>query len=198
MGKILEIGGPDLLVPKDVREIDAAGMMLMPGLINSHTHGHGTLNKGLGDRLTLEHLLHAGPWLNDGHGLEDKQLAASLKAAEMVLKGCATTYDLYFEFPMPTVETMHAVAKTYENVGVRSVIAPMIADHTLYEAFPGLLEILPKHERNRLSVLRSAPAKEILAACGTLLKDWPFDRERTKFAIAPTIPLHCSDEFLIG
>ena len=102
-GGILEIGPPGLDAPEGAAEIDASGTLLMPGLINAHTHGHGSIGKGLGDRWTLEHLLHAGPWLNANRGLEDKQLSTMLNAAEMVLKGCTATYDLYFEVPMPTV-----------------------------------------------------------------------------------------------
>lgn len=197
-GEILEIAAPGLSAPDGAVEIDAGGMMLMPGLINAHTHGHGSLGKGLGDRWTLEHLLHAGPWLNANRALEDKQLTATLNAVEMVLKGCTATYDLYFEVPMPSVDGMHAVARGYEAVGVRSVVAPMMADRTLFDAIPELLAAFPETERQRLSEMRASPAEEILEACRALLLDWPFDPARTRLALAPTIPLHCSDEFLIG
>jgi len=197
-GEIIEIGTPGFAVPDDATEVDASGMMLMPGLINAHTHGHGSLGKGLGDCWTLEHLLNAGPWINGSRTLDDKRLTAQMNAAEMVLKGSTATYDLYFEFPAPTLEGMHAVAQGYEDVGVRSTIAPMMADHTLYTAIPALFEALPKTEQKRLSEIRAAPTDEILKCCCALLADWPFDPARTKLALAPTIPLHCSDEFMIG
>ena len=60
----------------------------------------------------------------------------------MVLKGCTATYDLYSEAPMVSVEGIEAVAAGYEDVGVRSTIAPMMADITLYKAIP---ELLKKH-----------------------------------------------------
>ncbi len=197
-GEIVEIALPGMSVPEGAAQVDADGMMLMPGLINAHTHGHGSLGKGIGDRWTLEHLLHAGPWINGHRTLEDKRLTTKLNAAEMVLKGCTATYDLYFEFPAPTLEGMHAVAKGYEDVGIRSTIAPMMADNTLYTANPELLAVFPDSAQKRLSQIRAAPAREILKACAVLLKDWPFDLARTKLALAPTIPLHCSDEFLLG
>ncbi len=197
-GKIIEIDLPGMSVPDGAAEVNAKGMMLMPGLINAHTHGHGSLGKGLGDRWTLEHLLHAGPWINGHRTLEDKRLSTKLNAAEMVLKGCTATYDLYFEFPAPTLEGMHAVAMGYADVGVRSTIAPMMADHTLYTAIPELLAVFPDSAQKQLSQIRAAPAREILKACAALLIDWPYDLRRTKLALAPTIPLHCSDEFLIG
>lgn len=197
-GAILEITALGLSAPEGAEEIDAQGKLLMPGLINSHSHGHGSIGKGLGDRWTLEHLLHAGPWLNGNRALEDKQLSATLNAAEMVLKGCTATYDLYFEVPGPTVDGLHAVARGYEAVGVRSVIAPMMADHTLYDAIPDLLKAFPESERARLSQIQASPAEALLAACRALLVDWPFDPGRTKLALAPTIPLFCSDAFMAG
>ena len=38
---------------------------------------------------------------------------------------------------MVSVEGIEAVAAGYEDVGVRSTIAPMMADITLYKAIPG-------------------------------------------------------------
>ena len=49
-----------------VQRIDASNRLVIPGLINAHTHGHGGLAKGSGDRWSLELLLNAGPWLNGG------------------------------------------------------------------------------------------------------------------------------------
>jgi 5-methylthioadenosine/S-adenosylhomocysteine deaminase len=37
--------------PADARIVDASDRAMMPGLVNVHVHGHGTLAKGLvGDR----------------------------------------------------------------------------------------------------------------------------------------------------
>ena len=48
--------------------VDASGMLVHAGLINAHTHGHGGLARGQGDRWTLELLLAAGPWISGGSG----------------------------------------------------------------------------------------------------------------------------------
>ena len=78
-----------------------------PGLINAHTHGHGGLGKGLGDRWSLELLLNAGPWINGGRTAEDRYLSTLLSAVEMIRKGCTACYDLAAMLPVPSVEGLH-------------------------------------------------------------------------------------------
>ncbi|MBY6089678.1 amidohydrolase family protein [Maritimibacter alkaliphilus] len=196
--RIAEIGAPGMEAPEAAEVVDASDHLLMPGMINAHSHGHGSLGKGMGDRWTLEHLLHAGPWLNTGRDFADMTLSAQLNAAEMLMKGCTAAYDLYFEFPASTTEGLNAVAEGYESVGLRSVIAPMMADLSLYQAIPGLLAAMPEEHRPRFEAIRLAPAEQLLAMSRAALTNWRFDREKTRIALAPTIPLHCTDDFLTG
>jgi len=195
---IREVGPPGLPAPPEARTVDAAGKLLMPGLVNAHTHGHGSLSKGKGDRWSLELLLNAGPWINGKRTLDDKYLAALLNAAEMLRKGCTAAYDLYFEFPFATVDGIDAVARGYAEVGIRAVIAPMLADRTLYEAIPGLFEHLPAELQRQVDSLRLAPWEESIAAARAVLANWRHDRGLLKPALAPTIPLHCSDDFIVA
>ncbi len=138
-GVIVEIGA-GIAAPPDAKVVDAAGTLMHPGLINAHTHGHGGLARGQGDKWTLELLLAAAPWIGGSRSLQDKKLTTQIVAAEMVLKGCTAAYDLYYEFPMPTAEGLDAVAEAYAGVGMRAVVAPMVADKTVYEAIPGLYD----------------------------------------------------------
>jgi len=94
-------------------------MLLMPGLVNAHSHSHGSLAKGMADRFSLELLLNAAPWLSGERTLEERYLATLLNAVELVQKGCTAVYDLYSEFPVPTVEGLEAVCRAYEEVGIR-------------------------------------------------------------------------------
>ena len=128
---IREVAPPGLAAPADAQVIDARERLLMPGLINAHTHAHGTLGKGLaGDRWSLELLLNANPTITAERTLEDKRLCATLSAVEMVRKGSTACYDLFVEFPVPSVEGVFAVAEGYREVGLRAVVAPMISDRT--------------------------------------------------------------------
>jgi 5-methylthioadenosine/S-adenosylhomocysteine deaminase len=197
-GIIAEVGPPGLPAPGDARVVDAAGRLLMPGLVNAHTHSHGNLSRGAGDRWTLELLLNAGSWLSGNRSLEDKHLAAQIGAVEMIRKGVTACYDLFYEFPMPSADGLAAVGRAYLEAGMRAVVAPMMADRTLYEAIPGLLPALPADMARAVEGLRLGPWEASLAAAREAVRGWAFDRAQVRPALAPTIPLHCSDAFLAG
>src|SRR3989475_10210001 len=122
------------------RQIDARDRLLIPGLINAHTHSHGALARGIvPDAIPLEILLGYAGAVNGNRTLEDKHLSAQLSAIELVRKGCTACFDMFTEFPAPTGEGVRAVARAYRQVGVRAVVAPMMADLTLWQALPGVL-----------------------------------------------------------
>jgi 5-methylthioadenosine/S-adenosylhomocysteine deaminase len=198
-GTIREIGPPGLAAPAAARPFDARDRLLIPGLVNAHTHGHGGLSRGLiPDRAPLELLLTVSGAVNGNRTVEDKYLTAQLSAIELVRKGCTACYDLNVEYPLPTVDGIQAAARAYRDVGIRAVIAPMMADRTLWEALPGLVEALPESVRRQVEKIRTAPWPASVEACREILRTWPFDRASLLPALGPTIPLHCSDEFLVA
>jgi len=180
----------------DAQRIDAANRLIIPGLINAHTHGHGGLGKGVGDRWSLELLLNAGPWINGSRSADDRYLSTLLSAVEMLRKGCTACYDLSAMLPAPTVESLSNVAQAYADVGIRAVIAPMIADRSFYQAIPGLLDAFPPELGALAQTMRTAPAEAILTPIDDAASAWAFPRDTIRLGIAPTIPLHCSDEFM--
>ena len=193
---LTEIGAPGLAAPAGAAVVDAAGALLHPGLINAHTHAHGNLAKGMGDLWTLELLLTAGPWISGGRTQAERQLSAKIGAVEMVLKGVTAAYDLPLEFPAPTLEGLEAVARGYAEVGLRAVVAPMVADRSFFEAIPGLLDALPPDLQKAVEALRPAPWQTSIENLRTALKGWTLDREQVRLGVAPTIPHHCSDAFI--
>ena len=195
---IAEIGAPGLAAPEDATIVSAERKLIHPGLVNAHTHAHGNLAKGMGDRWTLELLLTAAPWITGNRTPDDIHLTAQLGAVEMVLKGCTAAYDLFVEFPLPTRDGVAQVASAYQEVGMRAVIAPMVANRTFFEAIPGLIDALPAELQERVAKLRLAPGAATLAALRAALDGWSFDRAQIRSAVAPTIPHHCSDDFILG
>jgi 5-methylthioadenosine/S-adenosylhomocysteine deaminase len=193
---IAEIGRPKMTAPGDATVIDARDRLLHPGLINAHTHSHGGLARGMGDRWTLELLITASPWISGSRTLRDKYLSALLVACEMLLKGCTAAYDLMAEFPMPSVDGIDAVARAYSDAGMRAVVAPMTADLSFFEVIPGLMDRLSPALQKEVEKFRLAPYRASIGQMRKVLRGWSHDRDLVRPAVAPTIPHHCSDPFL--
>ena len=56
---------------------------------------------------------------------------------------------------------IEAVTAGYENVGVRSTIAPMIEDITLYKAIHEFLEAFPYRYQTLFSEIKAAPTEKV-------------------------------------
>jgi 5-methylthioadenosine/S-adenosylhomocysteine deaminase len=179
--------------------IDAGNRLLIPGLINAHTHSHGNIPRSLGDRWSLELALSANSAIRSNQSSAEKYLGAQLGAAELIRKGCTACYDLVYEFPEPTMEGLTALGQAYADAGMRAVVAPLMATRSFYAAIPGLMEVLPEHVQTKLNKSqRISPGESSLGVMRKALHDWPFDRSCVKLGVAPHSPLHSSDEFLVG
>ena len=95
----------------------ARDRLLIPGLVNAHTHAHGALERGWSPtgppwRWAAWSGAALGP-----RGVEEKYLSAQLSAIEMVHKGCTAAYDMCVEYPAPTVDGVRAVARPTQTSG---------------------------------------------------------------------------------
>ena len=198
-GCIREIGMPGQFARLETaRTIDACDRLVIPGLVNGHTHAHGALGRGAVPDVALEGFLAASPSINGHRSLDDLALSATLTAVELLKKGCTALFDMSAEFPAPSLDGLHAVAGAYAVTGIRAVVAPMMADRTLYQVYPELLGNLPGALQPALTRLRAANPDVCLDVVRRAAHHWPFDTSQVRLGLAPTIPLHCSDAFLQG
>ncbi len=195
---IREVGPPGLPAPDGAVVMDAAGKLLHPGLINAHTHGYHAAHKATTDRWTLERFLATSPWVNAELSLEGSYLSTRIAATEMVLKGCTACYDLPLPLPLPTLDALDGVARAYADVGMRAVVAPMVADLSVFEALPGFADALPAALRRDLEVRGSEPERAILDRYRTLFRDWRPDGGLVRLAVSPAIAHHCTAPLLTG
>ena len=96
--------------------IDADGKILLPGLINTHTHLSMTLFRGLADDLSLDSWLNDHIWPMEANLNGDYcYIGALLGAIEMIKSGTTTFSDMYFY--------MEDVARAVEDAGIRAVLS---------------------------------------------------------------------------
>lgn len=115
-------------VPAADRTIDADGGLVLPGLVNAHTHSPMTLFRGFADNLPFETWLHERivP-AEEQLSREDVLTGARLAALEMIRTGTTAFADMYF--------AMDAVVQAVEEAGLRATLGPgVVVDDPTDEA----------------------------------------------------------------
>ncbi|MDR0900908.1 MAG: amidohydrolase family protein [Methanobrevibacter sp.] len=96
--------------------IDAENKILMPGLINTHTHASMDLFRGLADDMPLHQWLEEHIWPTEaGLNGEYCYTGALLAAIEMIKSGTTTFNDMYFY--------MEDIAKAVDESGIRASLS---------------------------------------------------------------------------
>ncbi|MDO8310278.1 MAG: amidohydrolase [Actinomycetota bacterium] len=125
-GRIVDVGPSDDVARRvQAREtLDARGHILMPGLVNLHTHLPMTLLRGIAEDVDLQGFLSL-VWAEEARvmGPDGTADGARLGALEALLGGTTTALDMYFH-----PEAAHRAAV---EVGLRHVIGPV------FFSFPG-------------------------------------------------------------
>ncbi len=113
-GRIAEMG-KDLQAGDDTRErvISGEGKILMPGLINMHSHIGMSLFRNFGNDVDLQTWLEEYIWPRETLLTRDDIMKGSaLNIVEMLLSGTTTFVDMYYE--------MDGVAEVVEKMGIRA------------------------------------------------------------------------------
>jgi 5-methylthioadenosine/S-adenosylhomocysteine deaminase len=112
----------DQKLPNSKKIIDAKGGIVVPGLVNAHTHLPMTLFRGLADDLPLDKWLneHIFPAERKHINPESVRTGALLGCAEMLLSGTTTCCDGYF------LED-HVASAVYDS-GMRAVLGQGVID----------------------------------------------------------------------
>jgi 5-methylthioadenosine/S-adenosylhomocysteine deaminase len=166
--KIVEISNKIGLNDAD-EVINAEGKVLIPGLVNTHTHLSMTLMRGLADDMPLE------TWLNDHIWPVEAELdgehcyaGALLACAEMIKSGTTCFNDMYF--------FMDHVAKAAGEAGIRGTLSH------------GMIDFGDEYKRK----------KEFKETIRIIKKCHDTADGRIKVAFGPHSPYTCSQELLEG
>jgi 5-methylthioadenosine/S-adenosylhomocysteine deaminase len=155
----------------DARQVlDARGGIVMPGLVNTHTHLPMTLFRGLADDLPLAAWLHQHIFPAERAAIHPQSVrwATLLASAEMILSGTTTCCDGYFYEGV--------VAEAVRTAGLRAVLAQGVIDHPA----PGV----PDPRRN-------------LDCARRFCRDWLGRTETIQPSVFCHSPATCSPETLV-
>ncbi len=151
------------------RVVDLGEHVLIPGLVNLHTHAAMTLMRGIGDDLPLMRWLQEVIWPAEAKHVSDTFVREGtlLAAVEMLRGGITTCSDMYFH--------PDAAAQAFDLVGMRAMVGIVLID------FP---------------TAYATDADDYLRK-GLAARDRWRGQPRIGFTVAPHAPYTVSDENLI-
>ena len=177
--RILAIGpASDFTDWSVVRRIDAGGGIIMPGLINAHTHAAMTCFRGLADDLPLmtwldDHIFPAEAQLDE----ETVYRGTLLACAEMIRSGTTCFCDMYlFE---------DAVARAASTAGVRAVVGEVLYDFpspnygSLEKGFAYVEHMIETWQHDPLITVAVEPHSPYLCAADLLQRAAALAREKS-------------------
>ncbi|MDF5758321.1 amidohydrolase family protein [Spongiactinospora sp. TRM90649] len=104
------------------RTLDASGLLVLPGLVNTHDHLRSLLPMTRrGDTSGLAEMIRAGQLAGAAATPEDFRALTALAAARMVLSGVTTAVD--HVYPLHSPGMLAAVAAGHAEVGLRAHLA---------------------------------------------------------------------------
>ncbi|ALF56268.1 5-methylthioadenosine deaminase [Nostoc piscinale CENA21] len=123
-GKIVAVDTQDKILAayRASKRLPGEGKVLMPGLVNGHSHTAMVLFRGLADDLSLQDWLQNYIFPAEGQFVNENfiRVGETLACWEMISGGTTTFVDMYFK---PDV-----AARVVERCGLRAVIAPSSID----------------------------------------------------------------------
>ncbi|HIH4846634.1 TPA: amidohydrolase [Morganella morganii] len=126
-GKIVAVGGPELTAKYQAKKVlDVKRDIVMPGLINTHTHGSMTVFRSLGDDVPDRLHRYIFPLENKLVSRDMVRTGANLANIEMIKGGVTTYADMYY--------FEDEVAKTVDKAGLRAVLGETIINFPVADA----------------------------------------------------------------
>ncbi len=171
-GRITAVG------PEVAREgaevIDAAGMLVLPGLVNAHFHSPVNHMKGQLPSLPLElFMLYESPALEVLRPTPREAYVRTLLACmEMLRSGVTAVQDDAFFVPHPTPEIIDAVAQAYEDCGIRARLALDQSDLPEAAKLPYLADLVPPEWRAALAAPPAFGRAGLLECYDHLISRW--------------------------
>lgn len=198
-GEIVAIQAPDQAgapLPGET-VIDASDCLVIPGLVNAHTHSPDNLMVGMAPALPLESWSLACATARHSVSPRELYVSTMLGCIEMLRSGTCTVLDHVRFAPHLDADCLDAVARAYLDSGMRAVVAPVVADLPLELTLPLRdSDYLGSTSRPGESVAPFS-AEEQMARAEDFIDRWHHKEHRLYGAIGPSGPQRCSDDLLL-
>lgn len=184
-GTIIALGPSDSLQGQYRAQttMDLSGHLLMPGLVNTHTHLPMTLFRGLADDLALQTWLQDFVWPAEAQFMDSShvRLGTRLALAELIRGGVTTFNDMYFFAELIAAETKQAGLRALVGEGLLMYPTPNAA--TPAEAFAHARAFIEQYHSDSLITPTVAPHSPYSCTDSML-------RAAQALAIEYGVPLH--------
>lgn len=179
--------------------IDARRRVVLPGLVNAHSHSPLAFAKGCYDLLNHRAALWLFQAFTAGRTAEETRIAALLNCAEMLMTGTTAVIDHYPEQGF-TLEDVDAVADAYRESGMRANIALRIFDEPYADIYPpaGTFPAELDAALRAARVLEPRPAAELLPLVEACVRRHHDTGGLLQVSPAPSNPMRCTDGLLQG
>lgn len=172
-GRIAAVA-PAIAPTEGVEIVEAAGHLVVPGLVNAHFHSPVNHMKGALPSLPLEiFMLYESPALAElTPSPREAYVRTLLAAVEMLKTGTTAVQDDAFFMPFPTDEVVDAVMRAYTDVGIRATVAldqPTVPE---IDKLPFLADLVPADMRAELAAPAAMAEADLLAAYGRFVARW--------------------------
>jgi 5-methylthioadenosine/S-adenosylhomocysteine deaminase len=176
--------------------MDGTDRLVVPGLVNAHTHSPENLPKGTKEMVPLE------TWLQDlflagDFSPREIYLSTMLGAMEMLKTGTTACLDHFWMGGGLTPEGLDAAMQAYADSGMRAGLAPLVEDSD--RVLKAAVAVRPK-----LKALTKRMSEPMEARAYIELLEWFFDKwhlaegGRLRCLAGPSGPQRATDELLQG
>lgn len=199
-GATIKAIGPNLAAAPHAQVIDGRGKLVMPGLVNSHTHSSETFFRGRYQGMPLEiWLLYAYPLLMNGPvGKRLLYLRSLLLAMESLRNGVTTFCDDFFDPPAHDLDRLETAFQAYEDAGIRANISSAVMNIHPLDALPYAREVMPRDLQDQLDFGPPITADAYIDYCKSVFSSLHGRAGRLNFMIAPSAPQRCTRELLLA
>ena len=180
----------------EVTTVEADGRIVMPGLINAHSHSYSALLKGTVDAVPLDlYMIRA---IAGGSDRTPREIfvSAQVDCITLLKSGVTSVIDHYSERPQTTAEGLGAVAAGYREAGLRARIAPMFADLPYLDTVPIDAARLPDDLRAFYERMNPPDAEAYFATVEAALASLDTADGRLGLLLGVDGPQRCSDALI--